>query len=321
MKILLILLLMSSVVHAGDWNMGYVEEEIKGLKEKDQDLQKQIDDLNKRLGDWNFGIPSKGDIKRGPEACPCPEGKCICPDGKCDCPDCPVHGKKKNTVVPSGLENQDGIEIHGVSWKGTEPTNKGDELLYFGASWCANCPAAITRLADMTKDIYYIDCSEKGGRGDTLAGMHMVDSYPTLIHIRNGFKVDSHHTEGDSVGKYLANLWLNGKESEPVRNTRSTARTYNDNRRSISREPGPNWTWPGDLRQHLESTHGQSTAGLSESELRDLHDNLHNRERYGSYGYSRPAARPMRSYAAPMYRQSYQPQQYFTPSYCPSCVR
>lgn len=35
------------------------------------------------------------------------------------------------------------------------------------------------------------------------------------------------------------------------------------------------WTYPGDLRTHLEQGHGVSTAGLSRIELLKLHDSLH----------------------------------------------
>lgn len=44
--------------------------------------------------------------------------------------------------------------------------------------------------------------------------------------------------------------------------------------------PGSNWTWPGDLRSHLMgSNHGytaEQLAGMSDSQLRNIHDNDHN---------------------------------------------
>lgn len=35
------------------------------------------------------------------------------------------------------------------------------------------------------------------------------------------------------------------------------------------------WTWPGDLRKHLQSTHNVDTSGLSTNQLEMLHDGLH----------------------------------------------
>lgn len=46
----------------------------------------------------------------------------------------------------------------------------------------------------------------------------------------------------------------------------------------VQRQPGPTWTWPGNLRTHLIS-HGYSSdeiADLSQDALRILHDNEHN---------------------------------------------
>jgi hypothetical protein len=39
------------------------------------------------------------------------------------------------------------------------------------------------------------------------------------------------------------------------------------------------WTYPGDLRTHLEQGHGVSTAGMSRFELLNLHDSLHEANR------------------------------------------
>lgn len=45
------------------------------------------------------------------------------------------------------------------------------------------------------------------------------------------------------------------------------------------------WTWPGDLASHLSRSHGVNTAGMSASQMAQLHDSLHNggsRMRYSS---------------------------------------
>ncbi len=70
----------------------------------------------------------------------------------------------------------------------------------------------------------------------------------------------------------------------------------------VVRSSGPSWTWPGDLRSHLATTHGYSLpwlATLSSAELRSLHDNDHNSGRVTGSGvvrYAAPTAYPSRSY-------------------------
>lgn len=56
----------------------------------------------------------------------------------------------------------------------------------------------------------------------------------------------------------------------------------------VQRMSGPTWTWPGDLAQHLSTTHGVDVSGMSFTDLRATHDNLHN----GQRGYQ--AAMPTR---------------------------
>lgn len=62
----------------------------------------------------------------------------------------------------------------------------------------------------------------------------------------------------------------------------------------------PRWTWPGStgptpaasLRHHLETTHGQNLAGLSDVQAAKLHDQLHGGRTSTSWttGTTRPAA-------------------------------
>lgn len=91
--------------------------------------------------------------------------------------------------------------------------------------------------------------------------------------------------------------------------------------RSVSRYSGPSWTWPGNLRSHLESTHGIDTDGLSHSELQDIHDNLHNVGSSGISGSSRTVEyEPTKAYSSgSYYRSSYQPVQYYYSSGYSSC--
>lgn len=303
-------------------------------------------------------------------------GKCTC-KGDCTCPGCPVH----RCVPPGVLDDiykDEPVEFYGVSWKGAKPTNKGREGLFFGASWCVNCPSAVSSLGSLTKDVYYIDCSTKGSEGDTLAAMHRVSSYPTLIVIEDGIKVDGHHAEGSGINYgFLAAKWLGKEPATAAKSTADHTHTsavldlrqhllaehgftseqlakmsdaqveaahnsshgtviaksvpsrsspmpsYNKN---VVRYGGTTWTWPGNLRRHLETVHGVSTAGLSDSQLRTVHDNLHNTGRSGITSGSYQSYATNRSYSSG-YRAS-APRQTFqtfatTRSYgsCPNCAR
>ena len=48
---------------------------------------------------------------------------------------------------------------------------------------------------------------------------------------------------------------------------------------AVQRMSGPTWTWPGDLATHLSTTHGVDVSGMSFSDLKATHDNLHNGQR------------------------------------------
>ena len=47
-------------------------------------------------------------------------------------------------------------------------------------------------------------------------------------------------------------------------------------RQSVPHYGGTDWSWPGDLAHHLRTTHGKDVSGLSQQEMRRLHNNLHN---------------------------------------------
>ena len=50
---------------------------------------------------------------------------------------------------------------------------------------------------------------------------------------------------------------------------------------------GPRWTWPGDLGDHLQSTHGVSINGMSQAQMEAIHNQLHNQQRgYVSVNYA-----------------------------------
>lgn len=62
---------------------------------------------------------------------------------------------------------------------------------------------------------------------------------------------------------------------------------------SQTRLPG-DWTWPGDLREHLESFHGLPVNGLTDREAINLHNQAH----------EATMATPMRSCKPPVIRNT-----------------
>lgn len=298
-----------------EWNLGEAKQEIIDLKrriEAVESFQKKVE------ANWDLGCPEK---------CPCPDGKCICPADKCDCPNCPIH--KKNSVVPSGLENQDNeIEFYGVSWKGTEPTGVGRELALFGTSWCINCPAAYKRLGPYTKQTYYI------AEDNPLRLKYGVNSYPYLVALQDGEIVE--RTSGDSVGAYLAGKWLNLSTS--TKEVEKPVPSYGSSR-YVVRYSGPSWDVEGyspnvqNLLSHIPEHReykGEDLSGFSFSELKTIHDNLHNAGRSGitsgvrsSTVVTRQPARKTNTVwvnSRPSYSYGFNYGQR-TYSTCPNCVR
>jgi thiol-disulfide isomerase/thioredoxin len=165
--------------------------------------------------------------------CPCPRGgKCICGED-CVCPNCPEHSKAKQTATTG-------------QWKGTTPTNKGIELLFFGASWCTACPAAEARLGSAKSEIYYIDCTDS----NPIAQRYGVNGFPYLLKIQDGRFIEGR--AGDAVHETAARDWLSGrtlpagvgantvggKPSAPA----ATSRTYSAPRMTVARGNGPGHT-------------------------------------------------------------------------------
>ena len=65
-------------------------------------------------------------------------------------------------------------------------------------------------------------------------------------------------------------------------------------KKTVHRYPGSSWTWPGDLRSHLQGdVHGytaEELAGLSHAELKALHDNDHNGHESGLINVASPVS-------------------------------
>jgi len=131
-----------------------------------------------------------------------------------------------------------------------QPVKAQDKAIVFSRPSCINCPAAKELVETLTHEY-------------------------TVIHDREG-AVPRISYQGKTVVGYnpkaIAELFGVSEPPVPVRSSVATVR-------HVMKAPGPNWTWPGDLKSHLLNGHGHSPeelAGLSQSELRALHDNDHN---------------------------------------------
>ena len=335
MKILFaVLCLIPSLSFAqNSWNMG-VEKDIADLKQR-------MDRLEKQVANWNLGqVVKDADresfakeaykkayeegtrrLNAGEDAypaleasdayrkalkewdekyktsaidCPCQAGgDCICETGDCRCENCKEHPYK---------------------WKGSKPTNKGREVLVFGADWCQNCPAAYKRLGKLTEQIYFIDCS----KDDTQASLYRVDAYPTMIAIEDGIKVPSLHTEGDSVGPFFAGKWLNKQDGVKTQSP-PVVRKYVQP--SVVRSSQPNT--PGHShrcgRCGATWSHENWNVGNPVAHTCPSCGYLEYGNRTEGWGYGRPRQ------SRPVYQsyQSFRPNVVFpsSGSFCPTCPR
>lgn len=55
--------------------------------------------------------------------------------------------------------------------------------------------------------------------------------------------------------------------------------------------PRGHWSFPGDIKTHLQQGHGQQTAGLTYEQMLNLHDQLHTTGR--TYSSQRKVSRPV----------------------------
>lgn len=182
MRFVIALLFLVSVTNAQEWNMGVVEGQI---------------DVATNTQEWNMGVLEQrvDEVEKRLDK---------------------IEAKLESE--PEEIESEPEI-VENTGWKGTKPTNKGREVLYFGADWCPDCSTAEERLDEYKSQIVYIDCTDD----DTLAGLYRVDSYPSMIAIDDGMKIDGLHTEGSSVGSFFAEKWLT--KSEPRSRTKNFKRS------------------------------------------------------------------------------------------------
>lgn len=290
---------------AGDFSWEMIDSRLDGHDAELVELRNKIDALQLAI------------------KCPCGRGgKCICPPDSCLCPNCPEHhGKKAATQTADGVKllgfysdscihcpatktDCDGLTIEWVN-ADTDPRAKQYHV--------TGLPALV-RLVDgekPEKDSHFVGRMGLADQAKRWLGQSTAqaakpsasDSLRQHLSEEHGLSASRVASMSDSEVK----AYHDNAHNSPARKvvvTRPAPRTYSapsyqSSGRNVTRYGGPTWTWPGNLRQHLESTHGVNTAGLSDSQLRTVHDNLHNARSSGITGgsYARPAMNYTRSYA------------------------
>lgn len=127
-------------------------------------------------------------------------------------------------------------------------------VVLYTAKWCAPCQSAKAALkaAKLPFDIEYIDVSN-GGQPSWCV------TIPAFAWDVNG---KTRYVLGFPGVKQLIKTWEGTQKPAP----KAAANHYT-----------PGWTWPGDLRHHLQATHGISDASaLTQDQAEQLHDALHN---------------------------------------------
>jgi hypothetical protein len=147
-------------------------------------IDERVDRLEYRISqiELKLGITSVN--------CPCPEGgPCVCLAGQCTCPNCPEHLKAAT--------------VNG--FRSGQPTGKGIELLFCGASWCVACPPAADRMGSLKSQVYYTDIDE--------SNPYNVQSIPTVLKLVDGQCVIRRN--GEYITESGVGDWLNPPKAEP----------------------------------------------------------------------------------------------------------
>ena len=120
------------------------------------------------------------------------------------------------------------------------------------ATWCAPCQSAKATIksSKLPFDIEYVDVSN-GGQPNWCS---------TIPAFAWDVKGQTRYVLGFPGSKQLVATWESSQKPVKVSANRYT----------------PRWSWPADLRQHLQRAHGVSeAAGLSQDEAEMVHDALH----------------------------------------------
>jgi len=128
------------------------------------------------------------------------------------------------------------------------------KIQMFTATWCGPCQSAkaAIKAAKFPFDVEYVDVSNGGQPG-------WCASIPAFAWQANG---QTRYVLGFPGADQLTRKWQ--ATQNPA--VKATADAYT-----------PGWTWPGDLKRHLLTTHGvHEAAGLTQDQAEQVHDALHN---------------------------------------------
>lgn len=146
-----------------------------------------------------------------------------------------------------------------------KPKDERFVVKMYTATWCAPCQTAKIAVKAAVKegklpfDIEFVDVSN-GGQPDWCS------SIPAF-----GWQVEkqTRYVLGFPGMPQLIRQWEQSRKPQ-------NARAPPANHWPAMHGYKPSWTWPGDLRSHLRSSHGVNEAGqLTQDQAEALHDQLH----------------------------------------------
>lgn len=158
------------------------------------------------------------------------------------------------------------------------------EVLYFWASWCGHCPDVKSKLASLKKSEGWITRNDTAGPrhfrsvdvdASYLGEKYRIPKLPAFVCLVDGKEVARHVGKLDEAG---LKAFYNSTGDVP-KVAKAAPRVH---RVGLFYSPSRGqWSWPGDLRHHLQSPpHSLSAAtvaGWSDAECIAYHNRWHNR--------------------------------------------
>lgn len=145
-------------------------------------------------------------------------------------------------------------------------------LDFYSASWCGYCriPEAAYTPAVLAAQPFTLNKLDYDNQPSNLKPYS--GKIPAFVDRETG-KVVSVGWPGINELIAVWEMETGRKSSKPKLSPQPAAASRSQN------SYNPQWTWPGNLRQHLQSTHGIANAGsLTQDEAEQMHDQLHNNQ-------------------------------------------
>lgn len=130
---------------------------------------------------------------------------------------------------------------------------------FYSAPWCGVCVVPDKELARDSSSLPF-----------RIRKVN-VDATPLSPNLPAGEQTVPHFQWLDADGHPVYCKWKD-REDLVARWTLSQKKTP---KKPSFGSPGARWTWPGRLDDHLASSHGVDAQGMSQREMEDLHDSLH----------------------------------------------